>query len=199
MKKSSLTIALLVASSSLFSQAILANSDSGFTGNVSGIMGNASRDGDGWEDADNQAMFGVIGDFKMQHWPVSIAIDGMLHAADKKAKKSNGKNQTLYTGVNTLQVGVRKIWQSGYPSIHPYIGAGISLTQGYKEVLINDKKDDEQDDDIGSWVGTGVYWRPSKHWNVGFDMRYSKADIKLADQDVDAGGMQYGVSMGYHW
>ena len=204
LNKQSLMITLLAVNAAFLAPAVSANSnsayaDSGFTGNVSGVMGSSMLNKDDWNDDDNQVMFGVIGDFKMASWPVSIALDTMLNTASEKVKKSNGKNQTLYRGVNTFQVGLRKIWQMGGTTLYPYAGGGLALTQGYQELLVNDKKDDERDDAVGSWVGAGVYWRPTKHWNVGFDMRYLDADVTLSDRDIDAGGLRYGLSTGYHW
>ncbi len=57
----------------------------------------------------------------------------------------------------------------------------------------------EEDAAPGVWLGGGVFWRLGKHFNLGFDVRYSAADLVLFDRDVEAGGLQTGIVFGYGW
>jgi hypothetical protein len=36
-------------------------------------------------------------------------------------------------------------------------------------------------------------------FNLGFDLRYSSADITLGGFEVEAGGTYAGLLLGYHW
>ena len=52
---------------------------------------------------------------------------------------------------------------------------------------------------IGAWIGGGMYYAATESLNIGFDLRYSKAEVTLFDEDRDAGGFRTGVTVGYHW
>jgi len=57
------------------------------------------------------------------------------------------------------------------------------------------------DDDtaMGFWFGGGLYVTLAEHFNLGLDLRQSKAEITLFDVEGEAGGTHAGVSIGYHW
>lgn len=194
----SLLLTTLIGSLTAFGVQASEDASRSFTANVSGLIGQASMEKQDWEEQ-HHAQVGVIADFRMKNWPVSIAADVLVSSEKNDARKSDGSKKTLYAGVNTTYLGLRKIWQLNDTSFHPYLGGGLAFTHAYKETLKNNKKEDETDDGVGGWIGTGVYWRFTDHWNLGFDLRYTNADVTLSDRSVDTGGMRYGLSAGYHW
>jgi opacity protein-like surface antigen len=171
-----------------------------FTGNVSGLHGNKKLDNDDWGDFDSQSEFGVISDFKMTNWPVSIAVDAFISAdSDDDVYNDNNDNIDIDAVTTELHVGVRKIWNISGTNLSPYIGGGLAYVNGYQETEINGNETDDDDSDIGTWIGTGIYWRPISHLNIGFDLRYSQAEVTINDQDLETGGLHTGVFAGYHW
>ena len=46
-----------------------------WSGNINFFLGQKLLDNDDWGDLDQQDTFGVLVDFKPNHWPVSIALD----------------------------------------------------------------------------------------------------------------------------
>lgn len=57
----------------------------------------------------------------------------------------------------------------------------------------------EDDSAIGGWVGVGSYVEISEHFQIGFDVRYSEAEVNLFDKDRKIGGVQSALMAGYHW
>ena len=55
------------------------------------------------------------------------------------------------------------------------------------------------DDAIGFWIGGGIYWTLGEHFNIGFDLRWSKAEVTINGVDGEAGGGHAGLLLGYHW
>jgi hypothetical protein len=55
------------------------------------------------------------------------------------------------------------------------------------------------DDAVGFWIGGGVYWTLGEHFNIGFDVRWSKAEVTIDGLDFEAGGTHAGLLLGYHW
>lgn len=161
---------------------------SDWTGNVNFFLGAKALE-DEWEPAEEQTEFGVEIDFRQQDWPVNIAIDifgaygeGSLIGIDFESRTSE------------LNVGVRKIWDKS-PQVRPFIGGGVSFITGEFEGL-NISDDDSS---MGFWLGGGVYWALSEHFNLGLELKVSFAEVTIFDVDVDAGGGHFGLLIGYHW
>ena len=166
----------------------------GWTGNVSGYMGHKSVDDDDWPDLDSQRSAGVISDFRKQSWPVSIAVD-LIFAADDH---NNGTDEDT-GGTMEMHLGARKVFTFENSSFRPYVGGGLAIVTASLEnenagVTI---KDDETA--FGAWIGVGAYYAVTPHFNLGLDVRYSKAEVTLFDENRDAGGLNAGITAGYHW
>jgi hypothetical protein len=37
------------------------------------------------------------------------------------------------------------------------------------------------------------------NFDIGFDVRYSKAEVTILNRDIEVGGMHYAETTGYHW
>jgi hypothetical protein len=93
-----------------------------------------------------------------------------------------------------IDIGIRKIYENS-PTMRPYIGGGLAFINGEFGIagLIS-----EDDDGVGIWIDAGLYWTLAKHFNIGFDIRYSWAEITLFGVDANAGGLHAGLIFGYH-
>jgi len=164
-----------------------------YTGNVNFFLGQKSLESDDWAPIDDQGEFGVLVDFKQNDWPVSIAID-LLVSADTTTEF--GVEFTAIT--SELNGGVRKIWDISGSSVRPYIGGGLALISADLEASDFTTVSDD-DNSIGIWLNAGIYWTLGQSFNLGFDLRYSQAEVTVFDVDVEAGGTHAGLILGYHW
>ena len=55
------------------------------------------------------------------------------------------------------------------------------------------------DDAMGFWIEGGIHWTLAEHFNIGFDVRWSKAEVTINGVDGEAGGSHAGLLLGYHW
>ena len=165
----------------------------GWTGNVSGYLGGKSLDKNDWQKMDSQPALGVIADFKQNNWPISIALDFIATGDEHK----NGTlKETGYTVENHL--GARKIFTTS-SSLMPYIGGGIAIVRAGFESKDSSGTVEEHDSTVGAWVGAGSYLQITQNFNLGVDIRYSKAEATLYDIDREVGGLHGGITAGYHW
>lgn len=173
-----------------------------WTGNVNVFLGQKSLDENDWAPLEHHAEGGVLVDFKKQNWPVSIAVD-ILGSVRMGTVVDTDPTVDLESYTSEIDVGVRKIWKVSGSSNRPrpYVGGGIAFVHG--EILATNNATGftvtEYDNGTGVWINGGVYWTLAQHFNLGLDLRYSKAEIKLYDVDVEAGGTHVGLLLGYHW
>ena len=166
----------------------------GWTGNVSGYLGHKSVDDNDWPNLDSQASVGVISDFGKQSWPVSIAADllfaGTVH--------ESGVNEDT-GGTMEIHLGARKIFTLQNSSFRPYVGGGVALVSAMLENENAGVAVEDDDTAVGAWVGAGTYYAVTPSFNIGVDVRYSKAEVTLFDKEREAGGLNAGITAGYHW
>lgn len=173
-----------------------------WTGNINVFLGMKYLDEDDWEPVEEQEEFGITVDFKQQGWPVSIAIGYSSSSADE--------TELIYDPIwgivpfefegetSELCLGVRKIWDY-FPAVRPFIGGGIALISAEAKGTALGISISDDDDAAGIWIGGGIYWTLGEYFNIGFDLRWSKAEVTLLDIDVEAGGSHVGLLLGYHW
>ena len=166
----------------------------GWTGNVSGYVGHKSVDDKDWPNLDSQASVGVISDFGKRSWPVSIAADllfaGTVH--------ESGVNEDT-GGTMEIHLGARKIFTLENSSFRPYVGGGVALIDAILENENAGVKVDDDDTTVGAWIGAGTYYAITPSFNIGLDVRYSKAEVTLFDKERETGGLHAGITAGYHW
>jgi opacity protein-like surface antigen len=169
---------------------ISAFGQSDWTGNVNFFLGGKTLENE-WEPAEQQGEFGIEVDFRQQNWPVSIAIDLLVAAGEGNIGVLDYESRT-----SELNIGVRKIWDKS-THLRPFIGGGISFISG--EFEWSTLRISEDDSAMGLWLGGGVYWALSEHFNLGLELKSSYAEINLGGLDVNAGGGHFGLLIGYHW
>jgi hypothetical protein len=164
--------------------------ESEWTGNVNFFLGGKTLDDEDWEPVEEQAEFGIEVDFAKKTWPVNIAIDLMVSAKEENPLGINIKGET-----SEFNVGVRKIFDAGI--MHPFIGGGISFISAELSIFGLGVSGN----DTGYWVDAGIYWRLTEHFNLGFEVKKSSADVTFSDISVtaDGGGEHFGLLLGYHW
>ena len=193
----------IVAISTLLSVAVISTNlqADDWTFHVSGTTTNKSTDTDGWmsQAVDNKILtqegnLGVIFDMKPPSWPVAIAIDVFITGDTHK-----GANYKEDAFTVEQHIGVRKYWQSDFKNLQAYVGGGIALTSSEFDSTIDSVNTTVDDSDVGYWVGIGTNWNFTKHWYVGFDLRYSTSELELFNQKRDNDGLMSGLTIGYTW
>ena len=54
----------------------------------------------------------------------------------------------------------------------------------------------EDDSTVGGWFGVGMYYAVHPRFVLGLDVRYSRGEVSLFDQDRDAGGLHTYITAG---
>jgi len=169
-----------------------------WTGNLSVFLGNKNLNEDDWNPVDDQTEIGFLLDLRPKNWPVNIAID-YLDSGRYELQDTPSPITRIDGSTREINIGIRKIFEIS-PTIHPYIGAGVVYIHGEFEINQFSVSTSEDDDTgTGIWIDGGVYWNFAKYWNIGVDLRYSKAEITLFGADVEAGGFHAGLLAGFHW
>jgi hypothetical protein len=185
MKNLHIVVVALLASAVIASPAVA-------SGNVNFFLGGKALEKDDWEPVESQGEFGAQITVGKEHWPVHIAID-VLGSADIETRPV----ADIEGRTSELAFGVRKIW--GRNNVHPFVGGGIASIHGEAEGGLFWLSVDDADTAGGFWVDGGVFWRLGKRFNIGFDVRYSAAEITLFERDINAGGTHAGLLLGWGW
>ncbi len=163
------------------------------TGNVNVLFGVSAFEENDWEPLEKQTTWGVEGDVKRAHWPISLVL-GYRVSRDE----ADEDDFHMEVELSEVSIGVRKILDS-WPPIRPFIGGGVSSITG--KWTDSDPEESESDSDRvdGVWVSGGIYTTVFRHLNLGFEARWSRARMIFFDTDTDAGAISYGLLVGYHW
>ncbi len=181
-----LALAVLAAASA--SSPALAGGDANF------FLGTKQVDKDDWGVFgvdDGWTEFGAEVTWGGEKWPVWIATD-VLVAVDIEENYGFFGNDAVVLS-QEIALGVRKIWKAG--ATRPYIGGGLDIiTAAFDNDFTNDS-----DIAFGPWLGGGVFWRLGSRFNIGASVRWSDADVTIEGFDLKAGGMHYGLLLGWGW
>jgi len=191
-KRSALSALIILQSFNLQAADDVKSSD--WTGNISGYIGSKSLKEEDWNTLDNQVSLGVIFDIKKEKWPVSLVFDaiGSTDVYEIGTQKDTGSTREF-------DLGIRKIFDSNDSAFKPYIGGGVAFISAEIKNEIDSNSYREKKDATGAWVGAGVYYAMTPKFNVGFDVRYSEAHVTLLDEEREIGGLNAGLTFGYHF
>lgn len=172
------------------------------SGNANVLFGFKRLDND-WGDLDVQGTAGLVLDFRGASWPVSIAVDYLgSYAYDNETFDVPGigfidDDWEAYT--SELDIGLRKHWYNS-ASITPFFGGGLAIMYSELEAK-TDTYSYVRDSDfgLGFWLSGGFYWNVSQSFNVGIDARLSRGKVKLFDEELQSGGLYFGLLLGYRW
>lgn len=163
------------------------------TGNVNILLGQKTLDDNDWEPIEKQPAFGILVDFRMEDWPVNIAVDLLGSKDDDTISGTDVEGSTT-----EIDLGVRWIYEE-LGQIKPYVGGGLALLSAEVKADAGPVSVSDDDSTVGFWLNGGVYYTFAEHFNVGLDLRYSQGDVDLMGTSADAGGFTAGLLLGYHW
>ncbi|HET6372066.1 MAG TPA: hypothetical protein VFG76_02085 [Candidatus Polarisedimenticolia bacterium] len=166
------------------------------SGNVNFIPGVKMLDEDDWSPVEDQGAIGVNVAWGKRTWPVQLVVD-YIFSAGKEEEDLLGVNVDLKALTAEVGFGIQKTWDLS--RTHPYIGGGLNMVIAQAEVEGGGTSVTENDISPGAWVGGGVFWRLGSRFNLGVAGRLSRATVTLAEEDVEAGGLSYGLILGWGW
>jgi opacity protein-like surface antigen len=173
-----------------------------WTGNANVFLGaRGMNDDDEWEPVDTQGTAGLEVDFRPKAWPVNLVVGLRGSRAEDELDDPFFGTLEAEGEIRELAGGVRKIWEPLGNPIRPYVGGGLAIVRAEitSTQVSTGIQGSDGDTGIGIWFGGGLYFTIAERFNIGADARYSTADVTLAGIDVDAGGGQIGLLLGYHW
>ena len=172
-----------------------------YTGNVNIFYGQKKLDKIDWLSVEEQKNVGIEIDFKEPDWDFSMTV-GYFLSEDDSPGYSRHFEYYEYNSAETseLQIGIKKILDFYQSPIHPFWGGGITFIRAkeykYRE---NETPVADEDNTLGIWIGGGCYITVYNSVNIGFNVRYSRANTLLNDDRIRAGGLHYGVLAGFHF
>lgn len=188
MRRIALAIALFLPGSALAQES--------FAADLNFLIGQKQLDRDDWgDDLDRQLITGAETTWRKRGWRVGVAADAMF--ANKEKRRGTFAEEEVTRGSTLeLAVGVRAIVPFG--RWRPHAGAGIELAQADRQVLRRQEADDAAGaGGTGWWASGGVFARLGRTANLGLSVRWSSARVKSGSFDGEAGGMVYGVTLGF--
>lgn len=174
----------------------------GWTGNVNLFLGAKFLEEDNWEPVDRPFEGGLLLDFRPKRWWVSFAFD-FLYAWDQDEVDIvdlgiGGYSADVESRIMEFDLGLRKVWESPR-YIRPFIGGGLAIIHGRIESQTMGVSAADEDTGYGIWADAGLYVTLWKHFNIGIDGRWSKAEVDLFDREARVGGWHIGAMAGFHW
>jgi opacity protein-like surface antigen len=176
-------------------------------GNVDMFLGQKELDTNfgGGTDMQEQDALALLTDWGGDGWPVHIAFDVLWGNQDTD---DDSIQANLDGSTGEIDLGVR--W---YPvkdsKWMPHLGGGLGLISGEVDADFQDPNAGEEDfsfDDsaLGYWADTGLAYRIGDHFKLGGRVRWSEAKLDNPigageTEEVDAGGLSYGVNAGWTW
>jgi opacity protein-like surface antigen len=105
-----------------------------------------------------------------------------------------GRVTRVSAEISELHLGVRKVWDRDL-FFRPFAVGGIALVTAELQKL----GVEEEGDGVGFWVNAGINLALTAHFNLGAEVRYSRAKVDLAGKDRQAGVLTVGALAGFHW
>ena len=166
------------------------------------------NDEDDTDPLEDLTQFGVELSIAPEKYPVMVAVDLLVASGDESQTESVAgfsAELDIELDLTELAVGVRKIW--GEASVRPFIGGGIGFVQAEAtfDVTVETPlgnvsgSEDEEDDALGFWAQGGVFWRLGSRFEIGGQIRYNTAEVEVDDEEIDVGGLEYGIILGWGW
>jgi hypothetical protein len=172
-------------------------------GHVNFLIGQKALDDDDTDPLDSGFAFGAIMSFGQEEWPVHIAVDALGYVDEEEEFDPFLGDVTLTGATFEAAVGVRKIWK--IDNVRPYVGGGIGVVGAALEFDTAFGDTDADGNGFGPWIGGGTFWRLGERFNLGLDLRWNEAEVDLdfdgggTLEDVNVGGLGYGLTVGFGW
>lgn len=147
-------------------------------------------DSDDWKPIENQFEGGVLGTVTPANWPVGIAADLLYSSGSDTISGIHVSGNTIELGA-----GARKIFD--IQQLHPYLGGGVEFARAEARASNGVASNSDDGTGFGVWGGAGAFVRVAGGLELGVGIRYSSANVETSNTSVNAGGLAFGLSLGY--
>lgn len=172
------------------------------------MFGQKVFDSEDWDPIDKQASFGAEGVFGPASWPVQM---------DAYVSRASGSKDQVISGVqgnldaDTWEFGFGANKTFGKEKFHPYVNAGLVHVKVSASFSQGGTSGSDEEKAFGFWGGGGVFYRLGSAFHIGGAARYSVADVdfnaftstignvSFSGSNVKAGGLTFGVLVGWGW
>jgi hypothetical protein len=169
-----------------------------WTGNLNLAGGFKSLQNE-WKPGEDQTAFGIQSDIRLDTWPISVIAD---YAYAKSGAESvaipSGGSVAKESRTDELALGVRKYFERN-SAWRPFMGGGVSLLRGELETTGPVRRQSDSDTAVGLWAGVGTVFTWYETLNTGVQAKYSTGDVDIDGASLDAGGILFGVLVGFNW
>lgn len=162
-----------------------------YTGNMTFVFGERRLASSDWEPVERHRLYGVELDSTRNDWLVGW-VARVLWSGDEGNTRQGGSADADFVEV---AVGARKVWYELSKYVSPYVGVGGSFLS--VDVSANGQSDEDRA--LGGWAEGGIYVFPLPNLSLGAFARYERIPVRVFGADADAGGWNFGVTLGLRW
>lgn len=184
-------VLLLLAPSLALAQAAAPAPSPSLDGSVALFLGRKSMDGNDWRPVQNQTELGVQTTWAQHSWPFAIAGDVFYSSDSGHVSGPLGSASVSATEIE-VGLGARKVFV--VQQLRPFVGVGLDIA--HAEVSASPGSSGS-DTGVGAWLGGGATVRVTPQLDLGAQLRWSSAKVTMNDNSGDAGGLHFGVIVGY--
>jgi hypothetical protein len=177
------------------------HAEDNWSGNVNLLLGSKALDENDWF-AYQQGEVGILFDFGRSNWPVNIVIDMLSSSGDFDGFAYYPPVGVYHVdekvSTRELNLGVRHYFDAS-TSMRPYFGGGLAMVHLDTDWRIDSGAwQHDEGKGGGIWLDGGILWG-FDHFNLGFDMRVSLAEVEMDLGNYEGGGGHFGLVLGYNW
>jgi hypothetical protein len=153
------------------------------------FLGWKALDEHDWDPVESQGEFAILTDFGPEEWPVRLAADLRFGAEEERFL---GVDATSFSW--ELNLGVRQVFDTKSP-VRPYFGGGVSIGGATLDL----DSDSDSDSGMGLWIDFGVDIDLGGPVSLGLELCFSLIPIDIAGEATNAGGVHFGITVGFSW
>lgn len=165
------------------------------TGNAFLFLGGKQLDESDWDPLEDQLEIAALLDARAGTWPINIACDFRYSYDEDDVAGIDISGATF-----EFNLGVRKYIDFQPGGFHLFFGGGLTLGYGRIETSGLGATTDTGYGG-GFWLDAGAMFALPNGLAIGFEVGYSRLPVEFDDLNVDAeaGGVRFGVVVGFHW